>query len=154
MNEQVQEVMETPEQIEEKIKRWHQEEFVKVQKFCGSQGIQVKGIDNTKTRCLPPLVGLWYVNSSVKKEDYWVIAGDLATDLSKAEVAPNAREALKYFSMNWQLKAAQIEDAIAEGKITGDNIATQTDIVKELISKAEALYQIHSDEKLWKNTNL
>jgi len=154
MTEQVQDTPLSAQETEEKIKLWHQEEFVKVQKFCLSKGIQVKGIDQNHTKCLPPVVGAWYVNGTNKGENYWVVSGDLPTDVASAEVAPNAREVLKYFSMNWQLKAANIEDAIAEGKITGENKETQSKFVEELVNKAEGLYHLHSDEKLWASSGL
>lgn len=154
MTEQVQDSPVSAEEAQEQIKRWHQEEFVKVQKFCVSKGVQAKSIDQTKTKCLPPIVGAWYVNTANKGEDFWVLTGDLPTDLAPAKVAPDAREALRYFSMNWQLKAANIEDAIAEGKITGENKETQIKFIQELVSKAEGLYQLHGDEKLWANAGL
>ncbi|WP_196138053.1 DUF4826 family protein [Aliikangiella sp. G2MR2-5] len=154
MTEQVQQEPMSAQEKEEQIKRWNQEEFVKVQKFCVSKGVQPKKIEQSRTQCLPPVLGVWYVNSTTKGEDYWVLSGQLPTDLAPAKVANHAREALRYFSMNWQLKAANIEDAIAEGKFTGENKNTQEAFAKELVSKAEALYQIYSDEKLWAQTGL
>ena len=154
MTEQVNDLPNSAAEAEEKIRRWNQEEFVKVQKHCMSKGVQPKTLDQSKTKCLPPIVGVWYINSATKGEDYWVLTGDLPSDLAPAKVAANAREAVKYFSMNWQLKAANIEDAIAEGKITGENKETQIKFIQELVTKAEGLYQLHSDEKLWASAGL
>lgn len=144
----------SPQQIEEKTRTWNQEEFVKIQKFCQSKGVQIKGLVQSRCQCLPPFMGVWYVVSTTKGEDYWVISGEFPTDLAPQSIAKNAREAIRYFSMNWQLKVAKLEDAMAEGKVPKSNIDTQKKIIQELNKKAEMLYQIMSDEKLWQQSGL
>ncbi|WP_444994002.1 DUF4826 family protein [Aliikangiella sp. IMCC44359] len=138
---------------QEKFNQWSQKELVKIQKFCFSKGIQIKDFKKEKCLSMPPLVGIWYIISKTKGEDYWVISGELPTDIAPVKVAKDERDVTRYFSMSWHLKAARIEEAIAEGKQMGDK-ETQEKVVKELIEKAEALSQIHRDENLWKNSGL
>jgi len=144
----------TPEQKEAEAKRWTEEEFVKIQKYCLSQGVQPKRVIQGSSQCLPPALGIWYVSSTTKNEDYWVISGQLPTDLAPAKIAENGREAIRYFYMNWQLKAANIEGQIAEGKFVGETAQTQKAIADNLTQKAESLYQIYRNDQLWAEAGL
>lgn len=141
-------------EVEEKVKRWNQEEFVKIQKYCLSQGVQMKALKQNMTQCLPPIIGIWYIHSTTKGKDYWVISGDFPTDLALVDVAKNAREAVRYFAMSWQLKAAKLQDGIAEGKIQLSDAKTQEKFAQELISKAEMLYGFQNDDKIWAGSGL
>ncbi|MGX5174061.1 DUF4826 family protein [Aliikangiella sp. IMCC44653] len=132
---------------------WHSNQLIKIQKFCFSKGIQVKGLEQSKCSILPPIVAIWYVKSNEKKQDYWVISGELPTDIAAAKVAKNARDVLRHFAMTWQLKAARMEEAIAEGKHLND-VETQKKVIQELIQKAEAISQLHSDDKLWETSGM
>ncbi len=144
--------MSTPKE-DKKYQEWNQEQLVKIQKFCFTKGVQIKGFQQKRCMALPPILGIFYVNSTEKGDDYWLISGEVPTDIAPAKVAKDARDLLRYFSMSWHLKAARIEEAIAEGKQLGDK-ETQEKVVKELIQKAEGLSQLHQDESLWKNTGL
>ena len=108
----------THEEAEKHFKEWSQQEYVKISKFCNSKGHQVAGLEQSRCQTLPPVLGVWYVKTQDKKVDLWCIAGDFPTDLASSKVAENAREALRYFSMSWQLQAAKLEDGLAEGKNT------------------------------------
>lgn len=142
------------EEKEAKIKAWNQNEFVKVQKYCVTQGVEPKRILQKKSQVIPPVLGVWYLESTTKGEDYWLISGELPTDISPAKVAKNAREALRHFSMNWQLKAANLEAALAEGKNESLDRETQVKYINELLVKAESIYAISQDEKLWAESGL
>jgi len=142
------------EEKEAKFKEWNQKEFVKIQKYCVTQGVQPKRIKQSKCQLLAPVLGIWYMESTTKGEDYWVISGDLPTDLSLASVAQNAREALRHFSMNWQLKSANLEAELASGKQQLKDRETQEKYIKELSVKAESIYAIAHDDKLWEATGL
>ena len=144
----------SPEQTEKMFKEWSQKEYVKISKFCNTKGYQVSGIDQTKCQSLPPVLGLWYVKTQDKKIDLWCIAGEFPTDLASSKVAENAREALRYFSMSWQLQAAKLEDGIAEGKIALQDKETQEKFIKELTTRAESLYDLHANDDLWKAAGL
>lgn len=144
---------ETEDKAQE-LKKWGQLEVVKVQKHCLSNGIQFKGFKKEKCLNIPPIIAIWYVLSDKKGEDFWVISGEFPTDVAPVSVAKDPRDATRYFSMSWQLKAARMEDALAEGKIQLGDKDTQQKVVEDLVKKAEILGDIHRDEKLWKGSGL
>ncbi len=144
----------TKEEAEKQFKVWSQTEYVKISKYCNSKGYQVGSLDMTKCQSLPPVLGLWYVKTTDKKVDLWAISGEFPTDIASSDVAKNAREAIRYFSMTWHLQAAKLEDGLAEGKITLSDKETQTKFAQELTNRAEYLYEIHASDKLWENSGL
>ena len=144
----------TNEDAEKQFKEWSQKEYVKISKYCASKGYQVKGLDQTKCQSLPPSLGIWYVKTTDKKIDLWVVSGDFPTDIIHSDVAKDAREVLRYFSMAWHIQAAKLEDGVAEGKIDLQDEETQTKFAKELTSRAESLYELFSSDKLWESSGL
>ncbi|PCI68729.1 MAG: hypothetical protein COA86_05615 [Kangiella sp.] len=144
----------TQEEVEKEFKIWSQKEYVKISKFCNSKGHQVTGVDQSRCQSLPPVLGLWFVKTRDKKVDLWCIAGEFPTDLANSKVAENAREALRYFSMSWQLQSAKLEEGLAEGKISLQDKETQEKFIKELTTRAESLYELYSNDKIWKNSGL
>jgi hypothetical protein len=56
--------------------------------------------------------------------------------------AKNAREAVRSFSLHWQLKAQQIIDA-------GITDKTQLDFANLLINRAQGLYEMFGKDELW-----
>jgi len=144
----------TEEEAEKEFKIWSQKEYVKISKFCNTKGHQISGIDQSRCQSLPPVLGLWYVKTQDKKVDLWCIAGEFPTDLANSKVAENAREALRYFSMSWQLQSAKLEEGLAEGKISLQDKETQEKFIKELTTRAESLYDLYANDKLWKGAGL
>jgi len=144
----------TPQERQEKANKWGQEQVVKIQKFCFSSGIEFKGFKQEKCVNLPPVIAIWYIQSKTKNEDYWAISGEFPTDIAPVKVAKDARDATRYFALSWQLKAARMEDSLAEGKVQLGDKETQQKAIAELIQKAEMLADIHRDEQFWVNTNL
>ena len=112
------------------------------------------GVEKSRCQSLPPLLGLWYVKTQDKKVDLWCIAGEFPTDIASSKVAENAREAIRYFSLSWQLQSAKLEDGLAEGKISLQDQETQEKFIKELTTRAESLYELYSNDNLWKSTGL
>ncbi len=144
----------TKEDTELKFKQWAQSEYVKISKFCSSKGYKVTNINQKKCRYMPPVLAVWYVKTVDSLTDLWVVSGDFPTDMVVAKVAKNAREVLAHFSLSWQLQAAKLEDSIAEGKIELSDRETQAKFVKELIARAENLYEIHNNDTLWEQAGL
>ena len=132
-----------------KFKDWAQTEYVKISKFCGSKGYQVISVNQKKCLFLAPQIAIWYVRTDDKKVDLWVISGDFPTDLTVSKVAKNAREVIRHFSLSWQLKAAKLEESLAEGKIALAGKETQEKFAQQLITQAESLYTLYNDEKIW-----
>ena len=142
------------EEQEAKFKEWYQSEYVRISKYCASQGYSIESFDQKQSRLLPPILGMWYIKTMEKKLHLWVVSGDFPVDIADAKVAKNAREAIRYFSMTWQVQAARLEDGIAEGNITMVDEETQTKYIDDLTKRAEHLYDLQATEKLWENAGL
>ncbi len=74
---------ENPESEKALFEEWSQNQFINVQKFCRLKGTTVSSVIKEKSLCLPPLVGIWYVNAVEKNESFWVINGKLPSDIAK-----------------------------------------------------------------------
>ncbi|BAJ01788.1 DUF4826 family protein [Shewanella violacea] len=134
----------TAEQQEQLRQEWIREHFQKANKFLAEKGIIPSKVIADESRYLAPYVAVWKMESKQpKKQTFWVMSGDLPSDYVDVKVAATAREALRHFSMMWQLKA---ENLIKTGAIKEP---TQAKFAQLLVSRAESLYQIHNDEKLW-----
>ena len=66
----------------------------------------------------------------------WFICGEVPLDYVPGENATTPREALRYFSMKWQLDAER---------------ATEKDHADALVEHAEAVYALTEDERFWQN---
>lgn len=137
----------TPEeqaQAEQQSVMWQRECFQNAQKHLAEKGVMPKSLIEKESRFIAPLCALWKFKAQDGK-NYWVITGRLPTDHALASVAENARDALRYFSLQWQLKADQI---IHSG---GARDKTQVDFANLLINRAHGLYEMYERAELWKN---
>lgn len=123
--------------------QWAREQFQKANRFLAEKGIIPNKVLVAESRYFAPYVAVWKIATTrPSKTVYWVISGDLPTDLVAADVAKDAREVLRHFSLAWQLKA---ENLIQNG--LRDN--TQKQYAGLLISRAESLFAMYQDEKVW-----
>ncbi|MGB0895110.1 MAG: DUF4826 family protein [Parashewanella sp.] len=123
---------------------WVREQFQKANRFLAEKGIIPNKVHDKESRYLVPFVALWKMESKQPtKKTYWVLSGDLPSDLVEVSVAKTAREAIRHFAMTWQMKA---ENLIRTG-VTQD--PTQAKYANLLIARAEDLYAMQADEKLW-----
>ncbi|MBL4630812.1 MAG: DUF4826 family protein [Paraglaciecola sp.] len=76
----------------------------------------------------------------------WVICGDLPTDYVESSVASTPKEVARHFSFKWQLTASKFQDKNIEQP---PSQIAQDDVAKNLISHAEALYELVENEHLW-----
>ncbi len=130
-----------PQLSEEQVSEWVRAQFQKANLHLAEQGILMDNVAVQDSRYLPPYVAVWKINSMDRKS-YWVISGDLPTDVIALSGAKDGREALRAFSFRWQLKAQQLMES-------GVQDQTGADYVKLLINRAEQLYQLFENEKLW-----
>jgi hypothetical protein len=130
-------------QLEQQQIVWQRECFQKAQKHLAEKGIMPKTVIEKESRFLAPLCALWKFKAQ-NGTDYWVITGRLPTDHAAASAAKDARDALRYFSLQWQLKADQIMSTQVRDK-------TQVDFANLLINRAHGLYEMHDNEQLWAN---
>ncbi|AYV14036.1 DUF4826 family protein [Shewanella algae] len=132
------------EQQEALRQAWVREQFQKANKFLAEKGVIPSKVVPAESRYLAPYVAMWKIESKQPShKTYWVMSGDLPSDYVDVSVAATAREALRHFSLTWQLKA---ENLVQSGA-TKDT--TQAKFAQLLVSRAESLYKIQEDDKLW-----
>ncbi|NMM41488.1 DUF4826 family protein [Pseudoalteromonas arctica] len=134
---------EEQEQAKQQSIAWQRECFQNAQKHLAEKGVMPKTLLEKESRFIAPLCALWKFKAQDGKS-YWVITGRLPTDHALASVAENARDALRYFSLQWQLKADQIMQS-------GGNDKTHVDFANLLINRAHGIYEMYEKEELWVN---
>ncbi|ASJ97173.1 DUF4826 family protein [Shewanella marisflavi] len=135
----------TPEEQEAMTQQWVKEHFQKANRFLAEKGVIPSKVIAEESRYLAPFLAVWKMESKQPKpQTFWVMSGDLPSDYVDVKVAATARDAIRHFSMMWQLKA---ENLVKSGAVKDK---TQAQFAQLLVSRAESLYQIHNDEKLWK----
>ncbi len=134
----------TPEQLEQMRAEWVREHFQKANRFMAEKGIIPSKIHDKESRYLAPCMAVWKMETKQPtKKTFWVMSGDLPSDMVDANVAKTAREAVRHFSMTWQLKA---ENLIRSGATRDE---TQAKYANLLVARAQSLYQMQDDDKLW-----
>lgn len=131
----------TQQQQEQERVEWIRSQFQKANQYLAGKGIIPDNVAVTESRYLPPLVALWKLNTKDKKA-FWVISGDLPTDHMAFSAAATARDAMRTFSLNWQLKAEHI--------VSSDSVdKTQQEFADLLVSRAQGLYELFEDDSIW-----
>ncbi|WP_028767059.1 DUF4826 family protein [Shewanella fidelis] len=129
---------------EQQIQEWTRAQFQKANKFLAEKGIMPNKVYAEESRYLAPYVALWKIDSKKPtKKTYWVMSGDLPSDYVEVSVAATAREALRHFSMMWQMKAENIQ----RSGLTKD--PAQAKFAQLLVSRAESLYKMQADDSIW-----
>lgn len=129
---------------EEQSQLWVREQFQSANKYLAERGMLSDRILTKESRYLVPNIAVWKFKLQNGKK-VWVINGKVTTDHVSADAAKTARDAMRHFSLNWQLKA---ENILALGKAAGE---TETKMAHLLIGNAEALYQVTEDKRLWQS---
>lgn len=128
---------------QEKLGDWVREQFQKANKYLAENGVLFQSVVMEDSRYLAPYLAVWKIQANDGKY-YWVISGDLPTDFALQKHANDAREAIRHFSLNWQMKAENIRQS-------GTKENTQLAFADLLQTRAEDLYAMFSDEKLWQS---
>ncbi|SDI78611.1 protein of unknown function [Ferrimonas sediminum] len=122
--------------------RWIREQFQKANRHMAEKGLIPGKVLDKDSRILPPFVTLWKIQETGSaNRRFWVISGDLPTDLLDAQNIPDAREALRHFALNWQLKAENIL------RTTQDK--TQVEFANLMIARAESMATMHMTDRYW-----
>ena len=79
----------------------------------------------------------------------WFISGNLPTDTIGPSAAATPRDALRNFSLKWQLDAEQYRDPATRKAHGLDESHDWDAMTAKLIAKAEELYAMASDDRLW-----
>ena len=128
-------------QVEQARTQWVREQFQKANEYLASKGIIPDNVAVSESRYMPPFLAIWKMNAKDNKA-FWVLSGDLPTDHMPISAALNAREAVRSFSLNWQLKAQQIINAGVTDK-------TQIEFANLLVHRAQAMYDMFEQDALW-----
>ncbi|MEE1978773.1 DUF4826 family protein [Shewanella xiamenensis] len=135
----------SPEEMEKLRQEWVRTQFQKANRFLAEKGVIPSKVLADESRYLAPYLAIWKMESKrPTTKTYWVMSGDLPSDFVDVKVAKTARDAVRHFSMMWQMQA---ENLIRSGATRRD--ATQAKFALLLVSRAESLYRMHNDEKLW-----
>lgn len=124
-------------------------EKAKMMNYCKNKDLGADKILNEKSAVLFPLFAIWAVENRKEHEKYWVVTGDLLHDHILFEIADTARDALRHFTMNWQLKAEKIEQRLTQKEaITGnsDELKSSVDVLR---GQAEKYYEFTTRPELW-----
>ncbi|PIP79676.1 MAG: hypothetical protein COW84_08975 [Gammaproteobacteria bacterium CG22_combo_CG10-13_8_21_14_all_40_8] len=131
-------------------KDWNKEQYVAAMKYCQKNQLIVDKFDAANSRVLPPVLAIWKVQLKSKPlKAVWIIGGSVLMDHVDASVAPDARAALKHFSLNWQLRASQLEQDLANNVNVNLSKEKQQEVIDTLVRKAETLYQLADDSNIW-----
>lgn len=141
MENQEQKPQPTQAEIEAAHNQWTRETLDRANKHLAEKGILPKTILDKESRYLVPMCAIWKIKSQQGKT-YWVVSGNLPTDHVEVTAASNARDALRYFSFQWQMKAEEIMS-------TGAREKAQVDFANLLVNRAQGLYELYNNEKLW-----
>lgn len=127
---------------EEERQTWVREHFQNANQYLAERGLLSDRILTKESRYLVPNIAIWKFKLQDGKK-VWVINGRVTTDHVNADVAKTARDVIRHFSLNWQLKAENIN---ALGNAADP---AQKGMVDILIRNAEALYDLSQDDRLW-----
>ncbi|MGB3726685.1 MAG: DUF4826 family protein [Glaciecola sp.] len=128
---------------EAELNNWVRDQFQRANKYLAEQGILFESTVMTDSRYLAPHVAVWKIKDTRGKQ-HWVISGDVPADAVDASVANDARDALRHFSLRWQLKAENIAKTSAGDKF-------QIDYAKLLDEKAQVVYALHEKDDMWQS---
>ena len=128
---------------QQQMQNWVRERFQECNKYLAAKGMLVDKVLVDESRYLAPTVALWKAKTRDRKV-FWVITGNLPADHVPATVAAEPRDVLRHFSMSWQLKAQTILDNNTQDPV-------QQKFATLLIQRAEQLYQLFDEDRLWVN---
>lgn len=126
---------------EAQLSDWVREQYQRANKHLAEQGVLFESVVTEESRYLAPHVAVWKIKS-IEGKYYWVISGDVPADVIPYGAEKTAQDTLRAFSMRWHLKAEQILQSN-----TNDQI--QQDFAKMLITKAEKMYELFANDKIW-----
>ncbi len=132
--------MTEPKQMsQEEQQEWVRKQYQVGTKYLAKKGMVTESVIVDESRYIVPLLAIWKLKL-LDGSFMWVLCGDLPTDHSGIDAAPTAREAIRHFSFKWQMQA----DSLLKSDQT-----EQVNFAKLLIGRAEDLYDLYSDDKLW-----
>lgn len=137
----------------EALKSWYQgllktvvREMIKLNAVAGT-AVEAKPVWVSPYKIL--IAKVWEI--SQKSQFVWTISGEGAvTDYIKGSLAATPREAARHFSMKWQMDADRLLELAKNGTPVDDSRNHMGAYTKTLIGYAESLYDLASNEAIWK----
>jgi hypothetical protein len=131
-------------------KRWNQLQYAEALKYCQRHQLPVLEFNKKDSRVLPPVLAVWHVIlQGQPKRAVWIVGGEVMMDHVDASVAKDAREALRHFSMTWQLKASALEEQLENDTSGAMDPEEQRKVIQTMVEKAEALYELYQNDSIW-----
>lgn len=118
----------------EAANEWGNAQLDKVAKHLAENGIILEKVITKDSFQVVPIIIILKVLDNQRKR-YWAIAGDIPTDFTLEENAKSPKEVLRYFSLNWQLRAENLRQSGTQDKV-------QLEFAQLLEMKAESMYQM------------
>lgn len=126
---------------EEQTAEWIKLQLQRSNKHLAENGVLFDAVVMEESRYLAPYIALWKIRDN-ESNYYWVLSGDLPVDFTVIGNAEDARGAMKYFSMSWQMKAENIRAANAVDE-------AQLKYAALLQNRAESMYTLQNADDLW-----
>jgi len=126
---------------QEQKQKWTRDQYQAATKYLAEKGVVTHSVQDAESRSLAPLFAIWKL-TSIEGKSYWVLSGDLPKDHIGADMAPDAREAVRHFSLKWQMQAANLLKSDDEEQHTFANL---------LVVRAERLYELCEHDPLWQS---
>ena len=126
---------------DEERAQWVKNQFQHANKYLAENGVLFDSVITDESRYLMPYLAVWKIRAMDGKS-YWVISGDLPTDFTSTENAKDAKEVLRYFGMQWQLKAENLKTAQGASD-------EQKAFAALLENRAENLFVMQNAPQLW-----
>lgn len=136
---------------EEELKKWVTNQLESAVKELTEQGLFDTAMVEARPAWVFPfglLIGMIREQGETTSFD-WFIKGDFPTGRVHSSIASTAREAARYFALQWQLEAKRIEES---GSDTQGEELTQPEPGKsgnQLVEMAQSLYELVEQDSLW-----
>ncbi len=128
---------------QEQLGKWVREQFQNANKHLAENGVLFDSVVTEESRYLAPYFAIWKIKSMEDKY-FWVISGDLPIDFMPFENETSAKEAIRHFSLVWQMRAENIKKA-------ENSDDTEKEYADYLVTRAEGLYRIYNQQDLWQS---
>lgn len=126
---------------EEQRIQWLREQFQKACAYLGQQGVIFESVVVEDSRYTVPQMAIWKMKAQ-DGQGYWVVGGEVMSDHTLLEQAEDARAALRFFALNWQMRAEN------QSRSAGPDQEKQQQ-AKQWQGQAELLYQLADDDGIW-----
>ncbi|MBT8449000.1 MAG: DUF4826 family protein [Gammaproteobacteria bacterium] len=130
-------------------REWIMKEKANLMKYCKNKDLGADKLLDEKYAGLAPFFALWAVENRSERKKYWVITGDLPNDHLPYDVANHPRDALKHFSMVWQMKAEKLQVKLENKELSIGTPEQQETMIALLRDRAENIYSLAAEDAIW-----